>query len=235
MSGAVFEQEITTDLPASNQFLRAAPLHEQRRHSCRRRLRQLRPLWKGKVESCRSLDVNRLSKAGCLRPGYRGGWAWTADGEQVASIGLRATADQLILNYRVCRNGEDWTDVEEAVPLARSPCRFGGMRSYFVCPGVKNGRPCSRRVTKLYLGGRYFLCRHCYDLAYASQSETRPYRLLRRADKRKIALGGTWDLFIIPPKAERHALAHLPAVHGRDRCGRGARRPGFFDGTTPGK
>ena len=130
--------------------------------------------WKGKVESCRSLDVNRLNKEGCLRPGYRASLAWTADGEQVASIGLRATADRLILNYRVGRNGEDWTDVEEAVPLARSPCRFGGMRTYFVCPGEKNGRPCLRRVSKLYRGGQYFLCRHCYDLAYASQSEAPP-------------------------------------------------------------
>ena len=95
------------------------------------------------------------------------------DGEQVASIGLRATADQLILNYRVCRNGEDWTEMEETVPLARSPCRFGGMRSHFVCPGVKNGRPCTRRVTKLYLDGQYFLCRHCYDLAYASRAKLR--------------------------------------------------------------
>ena len=93
--------------------------------------------WKGKVEDCRTLDVNRLSKEGCLQPGNRASLAWTVDGEQVASIGLRAEADRLILNYRVGRNGEDWTDVEEAVPLARSPCRFGGMRTYFVCPGVE--------------------------------------------------------------------------------------------------
>ena len=156
--------------------------------------------WKGKVENCRSIDVNRLSKEGCLRPGSWVSWEWTVDGEQVASIGLRATADELILNYRVCRNGEDWTDVEEAVPLARSPCRFGGMRSHFVCPGVKNGRSCSRRVTKLYLGGQYFLCRHCYDLAYASQSEGPHYRLMRRADKRKIALGGPGTVSSFPPK-----------------------------------
>jgi hypothetical protein len=33
-----------------------------------------------------SLDINRLNRAGCLRPGYRGGWEWTRDGEQVASL-----------------------------------------------------------------------------------------------------------------------------------------------------
>ena len=149
-----------------------------------------RPGGKAKVESCCSLDVNLLSKAGCLRPGFEGGLEWSAGGEQVARIGLIATASQLILSYRASCNDGDWVSVEETVPLARSSCRFGGMRSFFVCPGEKDGRPCGRRVTKLYLGGRYFLCRHCYGLAYASQSEARPYRLQRRADKRKTALGG---------------------------------------------
>jgi hypothetical protein len=155
--------------------------------------------WKGKVESCRSLDVNRLKKAGCLQPGYRGGWEWRADREQVASVGLRANASQLILLYKVRIDGGDWADVEEAVPLTRSPCRFGGWRFYFVCPGGTNGRPCSRRVTKIYLGGRHFLCRHCYDLAYASQSEAPYHRLQRRADKRKAALGGGPGTSV-PPK-----------------------------------
>jgi hypothetical protein len=26
------------------------------------------------VEGNRSLDINRLNREGCLRPGYRGGW-----------------------------------------------------------------------------------------------------------------------------------------------------------------
>ena len=176
---------------------------------------------KGKAESYRSLDVNRLNKAGCLQPGYRGGWEWRADGEQVASIGLRADrgpADpELPGVFGTARTGRS---VEEAVPLARSPCRFGGWRAYFVCPGVKDGRPCRRRVSKLYLGGQYFLCRHCYDLAYASQSEDPHSRLLRRADKRKIALGGTpGTLSSLPPKPkgmhqrtyERH-LAEIDAA-----------------------
>ncbi len=42
------------------------------------------------VEACRSLDVNRLHREGCLRAGWVGGWQWTRDGERVASISLRA-------------------------------------------------------------------------------------------------------------------------------------------------
>jgi hypothetical protein len=28
------------------------------------------------VDACRSIDVNRLQKAGCLRAGWFGGWEW---------------------------------------------------------------------------------------------------------------------------------------------------------------
>jgi hypothetical protein len=34
-----------------------------------------------------------------------------------------------------------------------------------------SGVACGKRVAKLYALGRYFLCRHCYRLAYDSQSE----------------------------------------------------------------
>jgi hypothetical protein len=47
--------------------------------------------------------------------------------------------------------------------------RFGGSRAYFICPGPHDGTDCGRRITKLRLSGRYFLCRHCNALAYASQ------------------------------------------------------------------
>src|SRR5262249_53405882 len=50
---------------------------------------------------------------------------------------------------------------------------FGGLRWWFVCPMVVDGRPCNRRVGKLYLPpcGRYFGCRHCYRLTYRSAQE----------------------------------------------------------------
>jgi len=70
------------------------------------------------------------------------------------------------------------------------PCRFGGTRPYFICPGVVNGIICGRRVTKLYGATRYFLCRHCYRLAYASQREDRYDRALRRANDIRIRIGG---------------------------------------------
>lgn len=146
--------------------------------------------WKSRVEDCRSLDVNRLHKAGCLEPGYRGGWQWSRDGEEIAGIRFWCEAFRLVLSFRFRRYGEDWQDVEQPVGLIRVPCHLGGQRPYFRCPGVVNGRYCGRRVAKLYSGGPYFLCRHCYDLTYVSRSERGEDRFLRRANKRRMALGG---------------------------------------------
>ena len=75
------------------------------------------------VEACRSIDVNRLHKAGCLRPGWSGGWQWTHDGAQVALINLRAETDWLHLAYRVRVGGGEWQDVTETVRIVRVPAR----------------------------------------------------------------------------------------------------------------
>jgi hypothetical protein len=145
---------------------------------------------KDTVESSRSLDINKLNKAGCLRPGYCGGWQWTHDGERVAWIELRRAGDLLRLSYRFRQHGGDWQDVEQSTGIIWMPCRFGGARPYFICPGVVNGMACGRRVVKLYGAARYFLCRHCYRLAYASQREDRYDRALRRANNMRARLGG---------------------------------------------
>jgi hypothetical protein len=153
------------------------------------------------VEACRSLDVNRLHREGCLRAGWSGLWQWTRDGERVAWINLRADHDRLSLSYRVRSYGSDWEDIAETVRIVHVPCRFGGTRPYFLCPGVRNGTACGRRAVKLHGPGRYFLCRHCYRLAHASQSEEPWDRAMRRANKIRQRLGGdpSWDA-PFPPK-----------------------------------
>jgi hypothetical protein len=153
------------------------------------------------VEACRSIDVNQLHRAGCLRSGWIGGWQWTRDGERVASINLRAEYDRLHLSYRVRIGGGEWEDVAESVRIVRLPCRLGGARHYFMCPGVVNGIACGRRVSKLHGPGRYFLCRHCYRLAHASQSEAAWDRTMRRANKIRQRLGGDPSMAApFPPK-----------------------------------
>jgi hypothetical protein len=90
-------------------------------------------------------DANKVHREGCLRPGWAGGLQWTCDGEKFAAIDLRADADGH-LTYRVRGGGES---LAETVRIVRLPCRFGGARPYFICPGVANGVTCGRRVTML--------------------------------------------------------------------------------------
>jgi hypothetical protein len=104
------------------------------------------------------------------------------------------------LSYRVRIGGGEWEDVEEIVRIVRVPCRFGGFRRYFICPGVVNGIACGRRVAKLHGPGRYFLCRRCYRLAHASQSESGWDRALRRANKIRQRLGGEPGMAATFPK-----------------------------------
>ncbi len=62
-------------------------------------------------------------------------------------------------------------DYEYKVLLDKTPCNYGGWRYWFICP-LNN---CRRRVGKLYLAGKYFGCRHCHDLTYASQNVNRKH------------------------------------------------------------
>jgi hypothetical protein len=159
-----------------------------------------RPGWRPKAEQFRSLDVNRLRKAGVLKSGYFGGWQWTVDGEKVASISMRAEAERLVLIYRIRPDSEDWEDIKEPITLTETDCAFGGARPWFLCPGVRNGQWCGRRVGKLYIGRRYFVCRHCHRLAYSSQSEEPMDRHNRRANKIRMALGGEPGTASLPPR-----------------------------------
>ncbi len=142
------------------------------------------------VESCRSLDVLRLHNTGRLQPGWSGSWEWTREGKRIGCIGLCAEADCIHLSYTVRINGGEWENVAETVRIVRVPCRFGGSRPYFICPGIVDSVACGRRVAKLHSAGRYFLCRHCYRLVYSSQSEGVGDRALRRANKIRQRLGG---------------------------------------------
>ena len=46
------------------------------------------------------LDIDQLREMGCLRPGWSGACQWT-DGNEVASINVRAEVKRLHLSYTV--------------------------------------------------------------------------------------------------------------------------------------
>src|SRR6516225_5248297 len=102
---------------------------------------------KATVESCRCIDVLDWHRRGCFRSPRRFSWAWTQDGERVASINVETERHRVTLKYRSHRYGGGF-------PVVWTSCRFGGERPWFTCSVHANGTYCGRQVTKLYQGGR---------------------------------------------------------------------------------
>jgi len=145
---------------------------------------------KDTVDGLKAIDINWLNRKGYLQPGRFFTLSWTYGGEPSGWIQARTEQDRLILEYRWRYAGGEWESVEEPVNLTWTPCNYGGRRPWFICPGVKAGRVCGRRVGKLYSAGKYFLCRHCYDLTYQTRREDYSGRLMLKAQNIQTRLGG---------------------------------------------
>ncbi len=80
----------------------------------------------------------------------------------------------------------DWGFLESASNAIDLPAyRY---RIWFLCPH------CSKRVAVLYGVGKFFYCRKCHGLTYASQRETEPFRFMRKARKIRKRLGANMNL-----------------------------------------
>ncbi|MHC4855681.1 MAG: hypothetical protein ACYS72_04690 [Planctomycetota bacterium] len=77
----------------------------------------------------------------------------------------------------VTGGGSFVTVTRQVIPITTTPCHFGGVRHWFLCPASVDGVLCENRVGKLYLppGGSVFACRHCYDLTYESCQKSHKY------------------------------------------------------------
>lgn len=153
------------------------------------------------ADSCARIDVNYLNRRGDLTPGRSWWLFWTRNGEPSSNIQGRTEADRVMLMYRFRRNEGEWQHVEQPVQIVRTPCNYGGSRPWFRCPGVVHGRVCGRRVGTLYAAGKYFLCRHCYDLGYQTRQESYADRMVTKAYKLRRRLGGEVRIDdYLPPK-----------------------------------
>lgn len=141
------------------------------------------------VEDCLTLSIDRLVRIGAIRnQPWNGVLEWTRNstGEKTAVVGYRCTNNGvgwvLTLEYTVTHRDGEKHEVTLPVDLQTTRGHAGGLRQWFTCPLVKNGRSCRRRVGRLYLppGGIYFGCRHCYDLTYTSCNESHKYDSLYR-------------------------------------------------------
>ena len=163
------------------------------------------------TEECHGLDVRYLHTNGLLKPAHWFSLRWSRADRETGSIRGVVEGDKrperVVLLYRYRSGlGVEWEDVRETVSLEWTPCNFGGERPWFVCPGVVNGVRCGRRAAILYGPGKYFLCRHCYDLRYESQRENKIYRAIHRAQNIRERLGGSRSM--LKPFPERPKGMH---------------------------
>ena len=144
--------------------------------------------YSGKPETRDSmpLDSRKITRKGLLVPGNSFSWQWLVNDRQVAGISIRVGFQCIVLSYRLKSTGEV---VEQRVQTQTSPCHLGGQRHWFTCPR------CSKRVAVLYAPGRYFACRGCGGLSYATQTEGAGDRASTKADKLRKRLG--WEAGIL--------------------------------------
>lgn len=135
---------------------------------------------KDTVEACYSIGANYWMREGVLRAGVHawGSMTWrdSETDEQTSSISYEVNTvnpafSWVRLYYTLTRTGER---MDYRIRLVTTQPNFGGLRWWFICPLVVNSRGCDRRVGKIYLppGGKYYGCRHCYDLTYTSSQES---------------------------------------------------------------
>jgi len=135
-------------------------------------------------ESARSIDLAWLRRRGMLKPG-RYSLTWSSRGEPSGSISIVTQAEGVRLLYWFTGSNGERSSVNEFVPFAHTPTRFGGRRQWLMC--LKCGRRC-RRI----FGGRHFRCRQCHGLTYASRNETSAQRAMHRADRIANRLHDVW-------------------------------------------
>ncbi len=119
------------------------------------------------VEECRKIDIRYLKKIGRLYTNSFGNLNYSRGDEPTGSILYKISGNTMEINFQCRVREEDWEDVKQVFAIAETPCKFGGVRKWIVCPN------CNRRITTLCQGNKYFLCRHCYDLTYMSCSENK--------------------------------------------------------------
>lgn len=148
---------------------------------------------KATAESSNAISIFWLKKHHCLIPKQFGGGrnsgtiTWTHGwSENKSSIGysistnMRDTSgdeDHIRLNYT---HTDHWSgeksEMDFKIPLTTTPCNYGGVRYWFICPLYKNGQYCGRRVGVIYSIGKWFGCRHCGEIAYNAQMSGGKYR-----------------------------------------------------------
>jgi hypothetical protein len=135
------------------------------------------------VDEARPFDILVLQRKGLFKeePGVISISRWYRGDIERGSICSKLEVEGKIpsairLIYAI--TNKETTEVKRynyLVDLDSTPCYFGGVRWWFICPLIVNGAACRRRSRILYLppGATYFGCRECHQLSYDSRQMSR--------------------------------------------------------------
>lgn len=130
--------------------------------------------WNNKQEAeyFKKISIGFIKKYGYLNHGLMNGViTFSRNGEKTGSVNIESILSQ----YEECikfsytqtdRDSGEKKDFDYKIQLTTTPCNFGGVRYWFICPLSRNDQYCGKRVGILYKAGDYFGCRHCYNLSY---------------------------------------------------------------------
>lgn len=141
---------------------------------------------KEEADGLKQVSVSFLKKHGYFDYGWHSGTiTWSRNGEETGNISIQSSITENEQHVRFIytqtnRYTGEQNDFDYKIPLTTTPCYFGGKRYWFTCPWCTNGVYCGRCVGVLYLGGKYFACRHCYNLTYKSKNLSGVYKIAGR-------------------------------------------------------
>ena len=120
------------------------------------------------------IDIRVLKRESFLKSGQTINGTLEWEGNKIGiSISLYGNNNRYInLEYtkHYYYTGEK-KEFDYRIEITTTPCHFGGVRYWFQCPLLKDGKMCGRRIAVLYQGRDYFGCRQCHNLCYQSNLE----------------------------------------------------------------
>ena len=129
------------------------------------------------VEGCFALDSAIMQRKGLFNIDSQGLMAsLNEQGEETVRISFAYQLSKKFLTLRYgkmnVKTGEK-KNYDYEIQMITSPCAYGGVRYWFLCPSASpEYPPCQKRTRKLYLPftiqAELFACRYCYNLTYKS-------------------------------------------------------------------
>ncbi|MCX8008923.1 MAG: hypothetical protein N3A54_04465 [Patescibacteria group bacterium] len=134
---------------------------------------------KKEADNLPSISISTLNKEGFFRrilSSGRSKWTYGITRNEISvgfTISTLAENSYIHFSYTQTDSEGNTKDFDYKIQLTTTPCKYGGVRYWFICSLSTNGNYCGRRVGVLYKAGNYFACRHCYNLTYKSRNENR--------------------------------------------------------------